>query len=193
MKLVKKDLLNIIKKKILEDESFKEALNLTRKNSSGKIWLIGGFLYKNLVKELYGTCKKSAKDFDLIVERANKKLVLPAGWKKERNIFGNPKLFDGKTEIDFVPLDEIYYIKKYRLKPCIESHLEGVPFNIHYLVYDIFDNKIVGDVGVRALEEKVVRAYNLEMLEYVARKYNTTMNEMIKKKAEVLGFGAEFI
>ncbi len=193
MKLIRNDSLNIIKEKILKDEFFEEALDMIKKNSSGKIWLIGGFLYKNLVAELYGTCKKPAKDIDLIVEKANKKLILPTGWKKETNTFGNPKLFNERIEIDFIPLDKMYYIKKYKLKPCINSHLESVPLNIHYLVYDIFNNEIIGDIGIRALEKKVVSAYNLEMLKYGAKKYNTTVNDMIKEKADALGFRAELI
>ncbi len=109
MRIKKSALIEIVKKRVLLDENFQEALEITRVNSSGKIWLIGGFLYKNLVEELYGTCKKHTKDFDLIVERANESIILPAGWKSETNTFGNPKLFNGGSEIDFIPLKDIYF------------------------------------------------------------------------------------
>lgn len=188
MTLTKEGLLDIIREKILKGEGFKEALEITRINSSGKIWLIGGALYKTLVDALYGTCKKPTKDFDFIVEKANEKLVLPDGWKQETNNFGNPRLYKEQTEIDFIPLETIYYIKRNKLKPRIENFLAGVPLNIHFLVYNVFDNKIFGDVGIKALEEKVVRVYNKKMADYCARKYNKTIDAMIKEKAEALGF-----
>jgi len=192
MKLTRKDLLSIVKDKILSDNDFKEALEITRRNSSGKIWLIGGFLYKNLVDGLYGTCKKPAKDFDLIVERTNKQLILPDGWKRVTNTFGNPKLFNEENEIDFIPLKNIYYIKKNKLEPTINNYFKSVPFNIHYLIYDIFADGLSGKIGVRALEEKTVAVHNLEMAKYGAKKYHTTINKMIREKAEALGFKAEF-
>jgi len=192
MKLTKKSLLMIVKEKILRDESFTDALEITRKNSFGKIWLIGGALYKTLVQGLYRT-GKTTKDFDLIVEKARKQLVLPAGWQRNKNRFGNPKFFNGELEIDFIPLEEIYYIKKNKLEPRIENFLAGVPLNIHFLVYDILDDRIFGDVGIKALEEKVVRVYNLKMANYCARKYNKTVDTMVKEKARDLGFKADLI
>ena len=188
MTLTKESLLDIVKERILEDEGFKEALEITRINSSGKIWLIGGFLYKNLVDALYGTCSKPAKDFDLIVEKANKRIVLPVGWKKKMNNFGNPRFFNGELEIDFIPLESIYYIKRNKLEPRIENFLVGVPLNIHFLVYDIFKKEIFGDIGIKALEEKVVKVYNKKMADCCARKYNKTADAMVKEKAEALGF-----
>jgi len=38
----------------LEDPIFLEILELVKQNSKGKIWLMGGFLYRNLVSALYG-------------------------------------------------------------------------------------------------------------------------------------------
>lgn len=80
MKTLGKKLTEIVDGEIFSDLDFQEALEIGRKNSHGKIWLIGGFLYKNLAHSLYGS-KKSTKDFDLVIEDPKSNLVLPRGGK----------------------------------------------------------------------------------------------------------------
>jgi hypothetical protein len=192
MKLSNKILLDIVNNLILPDKDFQKALKLTKANSSGKIWLIGGFLYKNLAHSLYGS-RKSTKDFDLIVEYPNDKIILPDDWKITKNHFNNNKLISNQMQIDFIPLTDLalpknpYSYEKNPI-PSINHFLESGGLNIHCIAYDIFDKKIIGDVGIKALEEKIISAYNLEMLEYGPKKYEKTPNDIIKKKAEELGF-----
>ncbi len=192
MNLSNQRLIEIIDNLIIPDKDFQEALDIAKENSSGKIWLIGGFLYKNLAYSLYGS-KKSTKDFDLIVENTNDKIILPENWIKRENNFFSPKFINGEKQIDFIPLSNIYYIKTKGLVPCINNFLKGGGLNIHCLAYDILNKEIFGDVGIKALEQKIISAYNLEMLQYGARKYGKTPNEMIKTKAEELGFNAQLI
>lgn len=192
MNLSREKLIDIIKNSILPDKDFQEALDIVRENSSGKIWLIGGFLYKNLAHSLYGS-KKSTKDFDLIIENANTELVLPENWVEKENHFGSPKLINGEKQIDFIPLSNLYYIQTKNLVPCINNFLEGGGLNIHCLSYDIFGKEILGDIGIKSLEQKIISVYNLEMLEYGAKIYEKTPNEIIKTKAEELGFRAQLI
>jgi hypothetical protein len=173
--------MDIINDIILPDKNFQEALGIARNNSYGKIWLIGGFLYKSLVH-------KPSKDFDIVVEEAKSSLIVPEGWERRINHFKGIKLVNGKKEIDFMPLADTYYIKTKNLIPSIDNFLEGAGLNIHCLAYDILDKKIIGDAGIRSLEDKTVSAYNREMLEYGASLYGKTPNEMIKQKAEELGF-----
>ena len=155
MVIKKEELLQIVSGVILQNEDFKEAVAITRRNCSEKVWLIGGFLYKNIAHELYGS-KKSTKDFDLVVEGAvpDDKIVLPEGWEFTINRFGNPKFSDGKRKIDFIPLERIRWIRIKGLQPGIENYFDGAPFNVHYLAYCIDDREILGDVGINALEEK---------------------------------------
>jgi len=192
MKLSHEKLIEIIGDSILPDKDFQEALDIVRKNSSGKIWLIGGFLYKNLAHSLYGS-KKSTKDFDLIIENANTGLVLPENWIEKENHFGSPKLINGEKQIDFIPLSNLYYIQTKNLVPCINNFLEGGGLNIHCLAYDIFGKEVLGDIGIKSLEQRTISVYNLEMLEYGAKIYGKTPNEIIKTKAEELGFKAQLI
>ena len=194
MKLSKEDLVKIIREVVLPDKDFQEALKITRNNSSGKTWLIGGFLYKNIAHVLYGS-KKTTKDFDLVIERAvpDDKIVLPKGWELTMNRFNNPKFSDGEREIDFIPLERIHWIKTRGLQPSIENYLAGEILNVACLAYCIDNKEILGDVGIKALEEKIVRVHDLEMLEYGAKLHGITSNAMIQKKARELGFVAELI
>jgi len=172
---------------------FREQLEIVRRNSRGKIWVIGGFVYKTLASELYGREIKT-KDVDFLVENPNPEIVLPEGWKITLNHFGNPKFIppDGKEKPDFVPLARVYSILKRRLPPEIENYLSGTPLNVQSIAYEV-DGRIIGDAGISALEKRVVAVHNLDMAKDVAYWiYNKTVNDIIKKAADELGFQAEY-
>ena len=40
---------------------FAEVLDIARRNSSGKIWIIGGFVYRHIIRELYGNLLYQSK------------------------------------------------------------------------------------------------------------------------------------
>ena len=61
----------------------------------------------------------------------------------------------------------------------------------HSFAYDIFNNEILGEVGIKALEQKIIASYNLKVLEEGTRRYGRTPNDLIKTKAEELGFKAQ--
>jgi len=173
------------------DEGYREALEVVRINCSGKIWLFGGFIYRNLVKAVYGKDSVS-KDFDFIVEKLNENLVVPDGWNLRRTRFGSPGM-RGKSEIDIVPIYNVHAIRKKNLDCKIENYLWGVPLNIHNFVYEVDSRELFGEAGINSILEKVVRVHNLEMALDAARIYSTSVNEMIRKKAEELEFNYELM
>lgn len=59
----------IIQKTINEDREFKSALEIVKKNSNGKIWVAGSFIFRNLASATYGLPKPIFKDYDFIVEK----------------------------------------------------------------------------------------------------------------------------
>ncbi len=193
------NLSEIFQEKISKDIPFSISLSVVRdncKDNCGKIWIIGGFLYKSLVELSYGSCEKPTKDYDFIVEKVDEKIVLPIGWRRKVNSFGNPKFVmpSSGIEVDFVPLKKVYSVLERKIKnPCIDNYLNGVPLNVHSLVYDISEKRISGDIGIKALEEKIVRVNDLKMAEDAAELYDTSINEMIRQKAEELGFDGEYV
>jgi hypothetical protein len=189
MELTADLLSDIIHNQILNDENFNEALELVRKNSSGSIWLIGGFLYKNIAHALYGS-PKSTKDFDFVIEKAKDNLALPEGWIRISNHFNGIKFVSSGSQIDFIPLADLYYIKANNLKPSIDNFLDGGGLNIHGLVYDLTEERVFGSIGLNALEQRTISAYNLPMLKHAARLYGRTPNQIIRTKADELNFQA---
>src|SRR3989338_10843972 len=104
-----------------QSDKFLEAGVLATQNTHGKVWLIGGFVYKNLAHLLYDT-PPAEGDLDFIIEQPAK-LILPPYWKERKNRFGNPKLISLEFSIDYVPLQEVHYIKSNKLEPTIENYL----------------------------------------------------------------------
>jgi len=174
------------------DEKFREALGIVGANSRGRIWLIGGFLYKTLIKKMYGTDVPS-KDFDFIVERTREKLELPEGWKSRTNRFGNPELSSEDNMVDLIPLDNLLYLRKKNIEPSIDNLLASVNFSVFALAFDLKEEKIIDGGGVSALEEKVVRVHNLEAAKLSSEIYSTPINDMLRLRAEELRFTAELV
>lgn len=172
-----------------DNSQLREALEIVKSNSSGKIWLIGGFVYRTIASQLYGIPKPEV-DFDFIVENAVEHFTLPKDWSVQQNRFGNPKLVNGNNSIDYVPLDKVYSITSRALPPTIENYLSGVPLTVQSLAYDIYENKVMGDIGIDALKRRVVEINNLHFAEYAASKKGISVDEMIKRKAGSLRFMA---
>ncbi|HLD05561.1 MAG TPA: hypothetical protein VJG90_07610 [Candidatus Nanoarchaeia archaeon] len=60
------DLLPLFKRALQDNPTYEEALEIVRKNSTGKIWIIGGFVARNIAYQLYGHPEPNS-DFDFIV------------------------------------------------------------------------------------------------------------------------------
>jgi hypothetical protein len=173
-------------------KELEEAIDIIKKNSSGRIWLIGGFVYRNIASQIYGIPRPEV-DLDFVVEIPAETFNLPSGWTIETNRFGNPKFVNGNKKIDYVPINTLYSIKYRELEPSIENYLSGTPLTIQSIVYDIYKSKIiVGEKFMGALTHKVVEVQNLYLAEYSAQQKETTLKKMIRKKANSLQFRAVF-
>ena len=168
-------------------EEFTEALDIVKRNSSGKIWLIGGFVYRTIASQLYGLPKPEV-DLDFVVETPVQDFDLPRGWGVDKNRFGNPKLVSGKKQIDYVPLGNIYSILQRNIEPTIDNYLTGVPLTVQSVAYDVYANKVVGEIGIDALRRRVVEVNDLLFAKYAAQEKNKSLQVMIQEKADNLGF-----
>lgn len=166
----KKALEKIIQAKIEHDTEYQEALSMAKKNSSGKIWLIGSLVYKTLANELWG-CDLPPKDFDFVVENIKEDLILPEGWKAVINTHGNPKLSNRDIEIDLISLSNIHSIKERGLEPDINNFLSGTPLTIQSMVLDVEENALIGDIGIQSLLNKEISINNKEEYEYAKNIY----------------------
>ncbi len=166
---------------------YKEALDLVRINSDGQIWLIGGSVYRTIASVWHGSQSKIV-DFDFIVEKATPNITVPLGWEMKVNSFGNPKFMCGGNVVDFIPVATVKPIVDRNLMPTIENVLAATTLGIQAVAYDVFKKEIFGSVGLGDLEAKIVRVN--DRLSF--SEYKMPIEQLIKNKAEELGFEAVY-
>ena len=105
-----------------------------------------------------------------------------------KNRYGNPKFLGSKFSIDFVPLHNISSILRRKLAPSIENYLTGTPLNVQSIAYDVMKGRLAGNIGLKAIAEKIIRINNKEQAEIYALNKGISLEEMLKRKAESLGF-----
>ena len=168
---------------------FYEAIDIVGGNSSGKIWLIGGLVYRTIARQLYGTPRPEA-DLDFIVEKTVTTFMLPDGWDIRINHFGNPKFVNGKRQIDYVPLDNIKSIQDRGLQPSIENYFSGTPLTVQSIAYDVQEDRVIGEVGINAILKREIAIHHLLFARYAAQKKGKSLEAYIKEKAQQVGFRA---
>lgn len=171
---------------------FQEAVSIVRKNSEGSIYLIGGFVYRNIVNNLYSTPVTADVDFDFIVQATSPELSLPTGWNAVKNSYGNPKLKGPNYEIDLVLIDNIHSVIRRGLDPTIENFLSGTPLNVQSIVYDVTNNQVMGEIGISAIRTRTVRVNNIIQAQHSAGLKGKTVEELVKTVAESLQFQAVY-
>ena len=181
--------LNSIFNEIADNHTdYTAALRLVQQNSRGRIWVIGGFVFRNLASRLYGTPIQKS-DYDFMVEQMEPHLRLPQGWTEQRNSHGNPKIV-GPSTIDLIPLHNMWYFVNKGITPTIEGFLERTPLTIQSIAYDTVDKKVFGDVGIKALYEKTVTVHHPEVAARIASLKGKTVEQLVREKADSLGFRA---
>ncbi|MGD0728925.1 MAG: hypothetical protein ABR981_02515 [Candidatus Micrarchaeaceae archaeon] len=169
-----------------KDPQFSEVFNIIKSNSEGNIWIIGGYVYKGITSEFYGS-EISTKDYDFIVESKKGEPNLP-GWEISNSRYGNVKIHNSKTSIDLVPLKNVFSIIKRNIDPTIDNYLTGTPLTVQSIAYDCSNKKIIGEVGCQSIEDKTVGINYYESAHKEASLKGITINDFIKSKSDILGF-----
>jgi len=182
------DLGAVFRKSVDDDWYYDQASIIIQQNGVGNMWLIGGYVYRNIVWQLYGQDIPVEADLDFIVEDRKKVIILPYQCLHRRNSYGNPKFFFEDLSIDFVPLNTIPYFKQENLEPSIENFLDATPLTIQSIAYDINAERLIGDVGINAILTRTVDVHNEKQLEDYARRKRIDKDEIIRRKMESLGF-----
>lgn len=95
-------------------------------------------------------------------------------------------------QVDYIPLRSIYSISLRQIEPTIEHYLTGVPLTIQSIAYDVDENRIIGEIGIDALQRRLVKVNDLSFAKYYSKKKNKPLQEIIREKADALGFTAIF-
>jgi len=183
----KKEMEHCLVKELKKNTEYHEVLKIVKSNAKGKIWLIGGAASRNIIKAIYKYSQPKS-DFDFLVEKLNGKLIIPSGWKLTKNRLNNPRLIRGYTEVDIVPLKTAEYILQNKLKPSIRNFLAGTPLDIQSLAFDIEKKKLIGPLGIKALQKKEVRINNSKRFLARAQRKSLTPEELLQQTAKSLKF-----
>lgn len=177
----------ILDKHLSENKGYLQALDVARKNSSGKIWLIGSGVYKTLLNLLYEQ-NHTVKDWDFIAEKVFFPLELTDGWTAEKTKHGNPKLIKDDFVIDLVDLNNVHSIKERNLGPEIGHFLSGTPLTIQSVAFDIEEKVVLGEAGIGSILTKTVGVNNRVEYDYAVSIYGD--KHSVSRYAEMFGFAA---
>lgn len=177
---------------ISHDETYLEVLKIVENNSTGKKWLIGGYLSRNLSNLLYGTGEPEKADFDFIVGNLNKDVIVPSGWEISKNKFGTLRLIKNNIEIDPIPINDIHSIKRRGLEYTIENWLTGTPLTTQSLCYDLANNKIIGDIGINSLLTKTIGINDRDSALNSAKQKGISVEEFVTKVAKSFKFKPQY-
>lgn len=183
----------VFEKFLKESPDFPEIFDIAKRNSQGKIWIIGGFVYRNIIRNIYGEIPEpEIVDIDFMLERSSKErdLYTPKGWDFKISEYGNPYLVREKTRIDLNYLRSFHSITTRKLEPNMEHFFTGTPLNIQSIAYDLTDKNVgvIGECGIDAIKRRLVKINNLEEAEYDAQIKGVGLEEFVIKKAEELEF-----
>ena len=170
----------------LTNSVFLEILNLVKKNSRGRIWVIGGFVYRNLVSALYGGNTYS-HDIDFVVEDRNESLKKIPGWSIEINSYRVPNYVRAGNRMSFTDIRKVKRVVPLK-KFTIEEVIDGTPLNIQSIAYDLVRNKVMGEKGIEALRTRMIKVNSMEQAEFYAKRKNKDLRDIVIDKARELGF-----
>lgn len=195
--LITMDLTVHFEKAIAENSDFQEALDIARLNSlEGKIWLVGGAVFRNIVYSLYNRCRQDAFDFDFILENpvAFNKIEAPRGWDLVKTHFGDPRFAKGEGQVDMFSLynavDPVDYptIDGMTVDEKLESYFRRVPLTIQAIAYDVAEGKVIGDKGIGAILAEEIKINNPQECLNFCRARKISVRHFIQTKAASLGF-----
>lgn len=191
-KLGERELSEICRRFLRGNHQFEEAYEIARKNSRGNVWLIGGYIYRNLVRIIYGDGSvhmPPLTDIDFLLEGQTKEPYMPPGWEFKFTSRRDPSFIRKNVKIDLNDITNYYSILVRDLPPTIANYLTGNPLNIQSLAFDIGAKKlIIGKATVEAINNRVLKINNWRMAEEIVEQIGISLEDMLKTKADELGF-----
>jgi len=193
---VKSEFTLVFERFLRESPEFPEVFDIVKRNSQGRIWIIGGFVYRNIIRNIYGELPTPIEiDIDFLIERSSKKrdLYAPSGWDLKITDYGNPYLLRGKTRIDLNYLFSFHSIHARKLRPKFKHFFTGTPMDIQSIAYDLTDKSVGvhGWRGINAIKRKIVRINNLEEAKFEVKNKGISIEDLVSQKAEELNFNYE--
>lgn len=198
-------------KRIWADPKFEDAYKLVRANSKGKLWAIGGKVYRNLLElsfeEDFGS--KSC-DFDFLCEKLTWFRHIPKELLKEvtveyaystgkemRNPFTKttneldrcPRFISNDLSVDLISIKKARGIIENKLPKTINGYLAGVPLDIQACVLDLQTEIFHFNNNFRqAYLSKTVDINNHNQVMGCADRKGISQGEYVRRKADSIKF-----
>lgn len=180
----------------LIDYPFDDFLRIADKHSEGRIWIIGGFVYRNIIKELYKTpYEKGPIDIDFLVENHARKPIRQRGWKHRITNTGDLSFTKrNKYRIDINSLVNFHSITSRNLPQEIQNFYTGTPLDIQSISYDPVKRIVEGNIGIEAIKNERIEINNILEAQWETNriseklKRDFSVNDLVRRKADELGF-----
>lgn len=190
----------IVKSYLQESSDFQDALKITKKLvPEGKIWLIGGQVFRPILKELYNIEYNSSSDFDFIIEQLPliRKKDIPKGFTLGKTGLGAPSLTKDDLQIDLIPLTDATRLSQQDLQLIpsekrIWKYFQRVPLNIQAIVYDISNDSVIGQEAIEGIQNKVIKPMDLEECLSFCKRRGISLRKFFDTKIEGEIFRREY-
>jgi 2-polyprenyl-3-methyl-5-hydroxy-6-metoxy-1,4-benzoquinol methylase len=176
---------------------FEEALAIVRANSKpGKIWAVGGAVFRSVTAAMYERKKTARYDFDFIVQDMVpfEEVKLPAGWQLTETGLGAPRAISGNRQIDLWPLDDSCReqdrerLGQMNREENLESYFAKVPLTVQMVAYDIDEKRLIGERGIQAVRDQLIEINCLDECLSFCKRRRISIREFMTQKATALGF-----
>ncbi len=174
---------------------WKDIIQFGKRNSEGRLWVYGSFVYRSIIEEVYGIDKKkNFVDIDLVADNLTSIPYVPRGWAHRRTFFSTPYIIKRGHKASLDSLKNYRQLVERNLSPTIENLLRVAPFNVQSIAWEftgneekIHEGKIMGEEGVLAIYNREIRLNNKKEAQLEARIKNLFLDEFMKQKANELG------
>jgi tRNA nucleotidyltransferase/poly(A) polymerase len=120
------------------------------------ILIVGGAL-----RDLFLTPRKTPKDIDVVLEGIEPRNAYEISGA-DRNFFGGITITYEGFSVDLWRLEDTYHLKQFPLPCSVSGFLEGAPFNLDKIAYDILTDQLYDNgclAGIRQHEIRYVPAW----------------------------------
>lgn len=184
------------------DANFARSLAIVRSlaNAQREIFLVGGAVYRILIRIIHGDEVVNLRDHDFIVEGVPHTFPgVPEGWCLGKTSHGQHRLTniaDPTTQIDLVRLQDAINtwddvpVDTNDPEACINSYLSKTPLDVQSVAYSLTRRKLYISTALTAIVRREIRIHHLLECEHYCRVKGISKEQYLQMKARTLGFSA---
>jgi hypothetical protein len=181
---------------------YPQVMEMLIANTFGRTYMVGGSVTREILFRmrnpeyktpfdywnLYSAGTFVHRDLDFIAEEISGRFRVLPGWSMTINTFGGIKLKSKTITVDLWKLRRHDPCGRNGLEYTIENVTELAPLTTQAIAVDLMDNTVIGDACLRALETHTVAVNHYAEALHCCETYQTTINDLLDKKAAEYSF-----